>query len=430
MTDNQSIIAVVQFPGSNCENESLLALRRVGLKGREFLWNQSVEDLRGFGGYVIVGGFSYEDRSRAGVIAALDPVMRVIIEESGKGKPVLGICNGAQVLVETGLVPGFASRRLGIALGPNRMEQAGRIVGVGYFNDDGYLKTGLPKGSNAFNRLLSPDDVIRVPFAHAEGRFLFETGLLDRMAQGRQLAFRYVDAKGEMVSGYPVNPNGSQGNAAAVVNAAGNVMAIMPHPERSPEGDPILASMGAYMADARSVRFEPKVMEDLKGSDPVELTGWTPDATQVHLPVKLIITDNTAVTVEDALSRAGIEASVDRWVLWSLDTGGQPSQKLVPAVTATGELLNTNKEWIDDLSGLNAGSDPSVHVLVVETLDEPLGRMKLQTLKRRFHFDGLTSVSRRVIWKIVLKDPSVGIDAVVKTHILHNPVMDRISRLG
>ncbi|OPZ69894.1 MAG: hypothetical protein BWY82_02200 [Verrucomicrobia bacterium ADurb.Bin474] len=146
--------------------------------------------------------------------------------------------------------------------------------------------------------------------------------------------------------------------------------------------------------------------------------------------MKLIITDNTAVTVEDALSRAGIEASVDRWVLWSLDTGGQPSQKLVPAVTATGELLNTNKEWIDDLSGLNAGSDPSVHVLVVETLDEPLGRMKLQTLKRRFHFDGLTSVSRRVIWKIVLKDPSVGIDAVVKTHILHNPVMDRISRLG
>ena len=148
------------------------------------------------------------------------------------------------------------------------------------------------------------------------------------------------------------------------------------------------------------------------------------------MPVKLIITDSTAVTVEVSLSRSGIEASVDRWLLWGLDTGGQPSQKLVPAVTATGELLNTNKEWIDDLSGLNAGSDPSVHVLVVETLDEPLGRMKLQTLKRRFHFDGLTSVSRRVIWKIVLKDPSVGIDAVVKTHILHNPVMDRISRHG
>lgn len=430
MTDNQSIVAVVQFPGSNCENESLLALRRVGLQGREFLWNQSAEDLRGFGGYVIVGGFSYEDRSRAGVIAALDPVMRVIMEESARGKPVLGICNGAQILVETGLVPGYASRRLGIALGPNRMEQAGRIVGVGYYNDDGFLKTGLPKGSNAFNRNLAPDDVIRVPFAHAEGRFLFEPGLMDRMVEGGQLAFRYVDADGVMVPEYPVNPNGSQGNAAAVVNAAGNVMAMMPHPERSTRGDPIFASMGSYMADARSVAFNAKVLDDPKTQESVELCGWTPDPSQIHLPVKLIITDNTAVTIEDALSRAGIEASVERWVLWSLDLGGQPAQKMVSDITATGELLNTNKEWIDDLSAIHANQGASAHVLVVETLDEPIGRMKLQTLKRRFHFNALTAVSRRVIWKIVLQDPSVGIEAVVKTHILHNPVMDRICRLG
>ena len=167
---NTKTVAVIQFPGSNCENESIFALQRAGIACEPFLWNGPVERLRDFAGYFIVGGFSYEDRSRAGVIASLDPVMGVIAEESRKGKPVLGICNGAQILVETGLVPGYESRppthrgsRVAIMLAPNRMERDGEIIGVGYYNDHCHLKTGLPMGSNAFNRKLGPDDVIRVP---------------------------------------------------------------------------------------------------------------------------------------------------------------------------------------------------------------------------------------------------------------------------
>ena len=106
-------IGVIQFPGSNTERETVMACHRVGLEPIEFLWNQPHKELTELDGYIIVGGFSYEDRSRSGVIAALEPIMKQIRIEAGKGKPVLGICNGAQILVESGLVPGLKDNRVG-----------------------------------------------------------------------------------------------------------------------------------------------------------------------------------------------------------------------------------------------------------------------------------------------------------------------------
>ena len=108
-------IGIVQFPGSNTERETFMACRRAGMNPIELLWNSTNDLLKTMHGYIIVGGFSYEDRSRAGVIAALDPIMEQIKIESNKGKPVLGICNGAQILVESGLVPGLKNGLPGIA---------------------------------------------------------------------------------------------------------------------------------------------------------------------------------------------------------------------------------------------------------------------------------------------------------------------------
>ena len=127
-------IGIIQFPGSNTERETFMACDRVGLKPIEFLWNDDPSKLSDLDGYIIVGGFSYEDRSRAGVIAALDPIMEQIALESEKGKPVLGICNGAQILVECGLVPGLKNNQVGIALTDNKRVKDGLVVGVGYYN--------------------------------------------------------------------------------------------------------------------------------------------------------------------------------------------------------------------------------------------------------------------------------------------------------
>ncbi|MBT3829526.1 MAG: phosphoribosylformylglycinamidine synthase I, partial [Candidatus Marinimicrobia bacterium] len=126
---NKINIAIIQFPGSNTERETLMACRRVGLNPVEFLWNEPAEKLSDFDGIIIVGGFAYEDRSRAGVIAALDPIMKQIKLEAKNGKPVLGICNGAQILVESGLVPGLANHRVGIAITDNKRVKDGHVLG-------------------------------------------------------------------------------------------------------------------------------------------------------------------------------------------------------------------------------------------------------------------------------------------------------------
>ena len=157
-------IAIVQFPGTNCESESIRAVRLAGMEAKEFLWNEDPEKLKEFDGYFIIGGFSYEDRSRAGIISALDPLMPYIQAESEKGKPVLGICNGAQVLVETGLVPGLIDNTVGMALAVNKRVQNGKILGTGFYNTWTNVQLATPSGSCAFTKNLKEDDKILFNF--------------------------------------------------------------------------------------------------------------------------------------------------------------------------------------------------------------------------------------------------------------------------
>ena len=150
-------IAIIQFPGSNTERETLMACHRAGLNPVEFLWNEAPEKLSEFDGFVIVRGFSYEDRSRSGVIASLDPIMKQVRIEADFGKPVLGICNGAQILVESGLVPGLKDHRLGIALTDNKRIKNGNVIGVGYYNTWANLQMSVPYARCAFTHHLKKD---------------------------------------------------------------------------------------------------------------------------------------------------------------------------------------------------------------------------------------------------------------------------------
>src|SRR5579872_2514139 len=176
-------IAIVQFPGSNCERETMLAVKRAGMQPIEFLWNESREKLQAMDGYIIIGGFSYEDRSRAGIIAALDPVMQEIKAQSELGKPILGICNGAQVLVETGLVPGLENNKLGMVLTENKRIAKGKIIGTGYYNTWVHMRLSDEYQRNAFTRHLTPKAILTVPIAHAEGRFVLTEALLMEVEQ-------------------------------------------------------------------------------------------------------------------------------------------------------------------------------------------------------------------------------------------------------
>lgn len=214
------------FPGNNCENETARAVESVGMKADILRWNDT-KQLDSYDGYIIPGGWSYEDRIRAGVIAAQDPVMKVIKTEAEKGKVVLGICNGAQILVETGIIPGLQDK-VQMALAPN----INPFVS-GFYCTWVKIKNAS-KRKTAFNLAMQENEIMPIPIAHGEGRFTTkDKALISNLITNDQLLFRYCDDLGNIADKFPINPNGSLINIAGIVNKKGNVLAMMPHPERA-----------------------------------------------------------------------------------------------------------------------------------------------------------------------------------------------------
>ena len=220
-------IAVIYFPGNNCEEESLKAVIAAGMDGRIVRWNER-KGIDRYDGFLIPGGWGYEDRIRAGVIMAKDPVFDVIKKEAGNGKPVLGICNGAQALVECGMIPGLKGN-VEMALAPNK-----NTFVSGYYCTWIYIKSEQDKNKCAFTKLIDKDEIIPIPIAHGEGRYVTkDKELLQKLIKNKQIIFRYSTKDGKIDEGFPTNPNGAMYNIAAICSKKGNVMAIMPHPERA-----------------------------------------------------------------------------------------------------------------------------------------------------------------------------------------------------
>ncbi len=218
-------VAVLQFPGVNCEAETVRALAAVGLEPALFLWTTPAEELRGFDAYVLPGGFAYQDRVRAGALAAKDPMVAVLCGEAARGKPVLGICNGAQVLVEAGLVP--HDSQVELALARNRMPRR-----AGYHAR--WIYTRVEASRCIFTRHLKKGTLLPLQVGHGEGRFVSAVkGRLAALKRSGQTPLVYATPGGRLARGYPDNPNGSEGAVAAVCNERGNVLAMMPHPDRA-----------------------------------------------------------------------------------------------------------------------------------------------------------------------------------------------------
>ncbi len=206
--------AIVTFPGSNCDSDAYHAV--VDILGAEGvrLWHKE-HDLQGADVVILPGGFSYGDYLRAGAIARFSPIMREVVAHAERGGPVLGICNGFQIACEAGLLPGALLRNESLRFinAPTRL----RVE-----NDDTLFTHRYTKGQ-----------ILDIPIAHGEGRYTADEETLDRLEAGGQVIFRYVDANGEPTD--ESNPNGSARNIAGIVSARGNVLGMMPHPERSVE---------------------------------------------------------------------------------------------------------------------------------------------------------------------------------------------------
>lgn len=200
---------IVVFPGSNCDRDVHHVLNDVVGINAEYVWHteKSIED---YDALILPGGFSYGDRLRAGVIAAQSPIVEAIKKKANEGLPILGICNGFQILVEAGLLPGALVKNVKLKFSCKWLEME-------------VLNVNTP-----FTNLFRLNDQINIPIAHGEGRYIISDDKLHDLTENNQIVFKYKDQ----------NPNGSTEMIAAICNKEGNVMGLMPHPERASE--PIL----------------------------------------------------------------------------------------------------------------------------------------------------------------------------------------------
>ena len=198
--------AVIVFPGSNCDRDIAVALATVTGVKPEMVWHRETELPAGVGVVAVPGGFSYGDYLRSGAMAARSPIMAAVSEAAGKGLPVLGVCNGFQVLTEAGLLPGALMRN----------------AGLNFVCRDVALE--VADAQSVFTSRYDAGETIRLPVAHHDGNYFADGETLDRLEGEGRVAFRYAESV-----------NGSARGIAGILNAQGNVLGMMPHPERAIE---------------------------------------------------------------------------------------------------------------------------------------------------------------------------------------------------
>jgi phosphoribosylformylglycinamidine synthase I len=231
--------AVIQFPGSNCDQDCIAAIDGIPGLRAEYVWHKETS-LRGFDAIVLPGGFAYGDYLRCGAIARFSPIMKAVVNDARAGKLVLGTCNGFQVLCEAGLLPGALVRNRSL-----------RFVCE-------MVTTRVEVADSPFTHGISEGELLRLPIAHGEGCFFADPEVLRQLNEDRQIILRYTDGEGRVVP--EANPNGSIENIAGICNRERNVFGLMPHPDRasderlgSVDGAKIFRSMMQTIEASRAV---------------------------------------------------------------------------------------------------------------------------------------------------------------------------------
>ncbi|HEY3042544.1 MAG TPA: phosphoribosylformylglycinamidine synthase subunit PurQ [Vicinamibacterales bacterium] len=243
---------VIVFPGSNCDEDAYHAAKDVLGEQAEYVWHKD-SDLKGADVVILPGGFAHGDYLRTGAMARFSPIMREVEAFAGRGGPVLGICNGFQVLLEAGLLPGAMLRNRGLK----------------FLCQHVHLR--VEQTDTPFTSACRKGQVLRLPIAHGEGNYFAEPDVIARLESNRQVIFRYTNAAGDVIDA--ANPNGSAAAIAGLCNEARNVVGLMPHPERacesilgSADGLVIFESVvqsiksGALGSDARLPRVGPALV--------------------------------------------------------------------------------------------------------------------------------------------------------------------------
>jgi phosphoribosylformylglycinamidine synthase I len=217
MSASKVRFGIVVFPGSNCDHDAYHVCKHVMQQDAEFLWHKEA-DLKNADVIILPGGFSYGDYLRCGAIARFSPVMKEVVRFANAGGTVLGICNGFQILVEAGLLPGVLLKNASL-----------KFICK-------FVQLRVENTETRFTSAMTAGGVLQIPIAHGEGNYFTDPDTLNRLESNNQIIFRYCTGNGAVTD--DANPNGSLSNIAGIINEQGNVLGMMPHPERA--SDPLL----------------------------------------------------------------------------------------------------------------------------------------------------------------------------------------------
>lgn len=204
--------AVVVFPGSNCDHDAYYAVKYSNKSEVEFIWHKDTSIPNNIDCIILPGGFSYGDYLRSGAIARFSPIMNEVVKFANNGGYVIGICNGFQILTEVGLLPGTLMRN----------------INLNFICKDIFIK--VCNNDLVFSKSLSKNEILKIPIAHGDGNYFADTEQIKELVDNNRIVFKYCNELGETKSCY--NPNGSIENIAGITNFNGNVLGMMPHPER------------------------------------------------------------------------------------------------------------------------------------------------------------------------------------------------------
>jgi phosphoribosylformylglycinamidine synthase len=326
-------IAIISFPGTNGDVENVRCLKRNGFDAFVFRWNDSTDRLSDVDGYFLGAGFSYEDRGRAGMVAARDPFFQFLHEEAEKGKVIVGHCNGCQVLIESGLIP--LGKELTMCMARNAIKDGNGWRAPGFLNEWIWITPTCKP-----DRCATSDwtGAMHIPIAHGEGRFVTkDPELIKELEKNDQIAFQYCDASGNISDDASITLNGSTSAIAGICNPAGNVIAMMPHAERTTNGDPYFASMRNWIERCKTKDIRRKT--DLTSSVlhlPQEMEKRSLHSTEIFIDT--IIVNNEERTVEQAARRIAPDLNLKQFRYMA------PSEKSPEEILTTIALFNPNKE--------------------------------------------------------------------------------------
>ncbi len=365
------LFAIPSFPGSNGEVDNVRTLKRCGFDTLVFRWNDATEKLKDVDGYFFGAGFSYEDRGRSGMVAARDPLLDFMRREAALGKVILGNCNGAQVLIESGLIPLGDKLRMCLARNAIR-EPNGKWTSTGFLNEWVWITPTCKPERCATSHW---SGTLHIPIAHGEGRFLTrDPDLIAELEKNDQIAFRYCTPQGVPSAQTPYTPNGSTNAIAGICNPEGNVVALMPHPERTENGDPYFLSVLQWIQKRKAEKIQPSAVLRTT-SEKSSLPARALLSSEIFIDT--IITNNEERTVEQAARRIAPALRLKQYRFVGLRD--DRSHELLSTLS----FFNPNKEvayvrsrgifqkWNPDARKLEASSHSVLRGIPLLRRDEP-----------------------------------------------------------